>query len=55
MVVVRIPDGERRPVGDLVKLPEAEQDAIFGSGPPTSPGGTPHIAQGMFGEITVKA
>jgi len=34
MVVVRIPDAEKRPVADLVKLPEAQRDAIFGGGPP---------------------
>ncbi len=107
MVVIRIPDSERRPVADLVRLPEAELGAIFGSaepamvllappgggetikavgdgkitepgryavvcfiptgadpqaylnappgdGPPNVPGGPPHAAQGMFGEITVK-
>ena len=107
MVVIRIPDSETRPVADLVKLPESQQEAIFGSaepamvllappgggemikavgdgkltekgryavvcfiptgadpqaylnappsdGPPNVPGGPPHAAQGMFGEITVK-
>ena len=34
MVVIRIPDSERRPVADLVRLPEAEQGAIFGSAEP---------------------
>lgn len=34
LVVIRIPDAERRPVSDLVRLPEAERDAIFGSAEP---------------------
>ena len=34
MVIFRIPDDERRPVSELVRLPEAEQEAIFGEGPP---------------------
>ena len=34
MVVFRIPDGERRSVQELVNLPESQQEAIFGSGPP---------------------
>ena len=34
MVVFRIPDNERRPVQELVNLPESEQEAIFGAGPP---------------------
>ncbi len=34
MVVIRIPDSERRPVADLVRLSEAEQGAIFGSAEP---------------------
>jgi uncharacterized cupredoxin-like copper-binding protein len=107
MIVIRIPDEEKRPVSQLVTLPEAQQDAIFGGGepamvllappgggemikavgdgkltqkgryavlcfiptgadpqaylnappsdgPPNVPGGPPHVAQGMFGEITVK-
>ena len=33
-VVVKVPKGEKRPVDELVKLPEAELDAIFGQGPP---------------------
>ena len=33
MVLMRLPDGERRPVEELVKLPEAEAEALF-SGPP---------------------
>ncbi len=107
MVVIRIPDAEKRPVADLVNLPEAQQDAVFGGGqpamvliappgggevikavgdgkltekgryavvcfiptgadpqaylnaplsdgPPQVAAGPPHVAQGMFGEITVK-
>ena len=34
MVVIRIPDTERRPVADLVKLPEAQQESIFGGAKP---------------------
>ena len=109
MVVIRIPDEEKRPVQELLNLPEPQQEAIFGraepamvliappsggevikavgdgkltekgryavvcfiptgadpaaylaaaqsagDGPPQVAGGPPHIAQGMFGEITVK-
>ena len=106
MVVIRIPDGERRSVQELVNLPESQQEAIFGraepamvllappgggemikavgdgtltekgryavvcfiptgadpaaylqasgDGPPQAAGGPPHVAQGMYGEITVK-
>jgi len=109
MVVIRIPDSEQRPVRELVNLPEAELEPIFGSaepamvlvappggaetikavgdgkltqkgryavvcfiptgadpqaylaaaqapsdGPPQVSGGPPHVAQGMYGEITVK-
>lgn len=44
MVVIRIPDEEKRPIEELVELPEAELDAIFGQGPPAvvalqAPGG----------------
>jgi len=34
MVVFRNPDDETRSIEELVALPEAEQDAIFGDGPP---------------------
>lgn len=34
MVVIRIPDTERRPVSELVALPESQQEAIFGSAEP---------------------
>jgi len=34
MVVIRIPDAEKRSVADLVKLPEAQQEAVFGGGQP---------------------
>jgi plastocyanin len=34
MVVIRIPDSETRPVADLVRLPESQQEAIFGSAEP---------------------
>lgn len=47
-VAIRIPDTETRAVSELVKLPEEEIDAIFGSGPPAAvliapPGGAPMI------------
>ena len=35
-VASRLPDSETRPVSDLVKLPESEAQAIFGSGPPAT-------------------
>lgn len=35
-VAMKIPDSETRPVAELVKLPESEMDAIFGSGPPAT-------------------
>lgn len=34
MVVLRIPDGEKRSVQELINLPESEQEALFGAGPP---------------------
>ncbi|MEJ7800480.1 MAG: hypothetical protein WKF60_08175 [Ilumatobacter sp.] len=34
MVVFRIPDTETRSIEELVALPEKEQEAIFGAGPP---------------------
>lgn len=34
LVVIRVPDGEARSVEELIALPEAEQEAIFGNGPP---------------------
>lgn len=34
LVAIRIPDAEKRPVSELVKLPEAEQEALFPKGPP---------------------
>lgn len=108
MVLVKLPDNEKRSAADLVKLPESQLGALFtgppaavliappggapqiaavgdgkltekgrylvicsiptgadpaaylqaaqssGDGPPQVPGGPPHLAQGMFGEITVK-
>lgn len=59
MVVVRIPDGERRPVQELVNLPEAEQEAIFGSGEPAMvllapPGGGEVIKAVGDGKLTAK-
>ena len=59
MVVIRIPDSERRPVADLVRLPEAEQGAIFGSAEPAMvllapPGGGETIKAVGDGRITEK-
>lgn len=34
MVVFRLPDTETRSIEELVALPESEQEAIFGGGPP---------------------
>jgi uncharacterized cupredoxin-like copper-binding protein len=36
MVVIRIPDSEKRPVSELMTLPEAQQDAVFGSAEPAT-------------------
>ncbi len=108
LVAFRLPDTEKRPVGDLVKLPQSDlfalvsdppamvllrapgnakqinavgdgtltqkgrylvacfiptgaDPAVFlaaaeasGDAPPQVAGGPPHLAQGMYGEITVK-
>ena len=59
MVVIRIPDTERRPVADLVKLPQAQQEAIFGSAEPAMvliapPGGGEMIKAVGDGKITEK-
>ena len=58
MVVFRIPDNERRSVQELVNLPESEQEAIFGGGPPAfvlmaAPGGEMIKALGD-GKLTEK-
>jgi len=47
MVLARLPDTEKRPLADLVKLPEGELDALF-QGPPAAvllrpPGGAEQI------------
>lgn len=59
MVVFRIPDNERRSVQELVNLPEAEQEAIFGGGPPAfvliaPPGGGEMIKALGDGKLTEK-
>ena len=59
MVVFRIPDNERRSVEELVNLPEAEQEAIFGGGPPAfvltaPPGGAEMIKSLGDGTLTEK-
>jgi hypothetical protein len=35
-VAIRIPDSERRPVSELLRLPDAEIEAIFGDAPPAT-------------------
>jgi hypothetical protein len=57
MVMIRIPDGEKRSVAELVALPEAESDAIFANVQPSfiavaSPGkdGTPIMGDGAVAE-----
>ncbi len=60
LVAIRVPDEEERPVDELVTLPEAELDAIFGAGPPAlvvlSPPGAsaeeaiPALGDGTFTE-----
>jgi hypothetical protein len=55
-VAIRIPDNEKRSVGDLVKLPEEEQGKIFGDALPATvllapPGGDQITAVGD-GKIT---
>lgn len=57
MVVFRIPDGERRSVQELVKLPEPEQEVIFGGGKPAMvllapPGGGEMIKAVGDGKLT---
>ena len=59
MVVIRIPDEEKRPVADLVKLPQAQQQAVFGAGEPAMvliapPGGGETIKAVGDGTITQK-
>lgn len=59
MVVFRIPDNERRSVQELVNLPESEQEAIFGGGPPAfvliaPPGGGEMIKALGDGTLTEK-
>jgi hypothetical protein len=55
MVMIRIPDDEDRPVGQLAALPEAEADAIFGDTEPATvivalPG---EVGQAVEGDGTV--
>ena len=59
MVVIRIPDSETRPVADLVKLPESQQQAVFGNAEPAMvllapPGGGEMIKAVGDGKITEK-
>jgi len=57
LVAFRIPDAEKRPVSELVKLPMAEQEALFPKGPPplvlvAPPNGAPQIT--ALGDGTLK-
>lgn len=57
-VAMRIADSETRTVAELVKLPESETEAIFGSGPPATvllapPGGAETIQ--AVGDGTISA
>lgn len=59
MVVIRIPDSEQRPVSELLKLPESQQDAIFGGAEPAMvliapPGGGETIKAVGDGKLTEK-
>lgn len=59
MVVIRLPDDERRSVQELVNLPEAQQEAIFGSREPAMvllapPGGGEMIKAVGNGKLTTK-
>ena len=59
MVLLRLPDSETRPVSELVKLPEAQQDAIFGNAEPAMvllrpPGGGEQINAVGDGKLTEK-
>ncbi len=59
MVVIRIPEGEKRSVQQLVNLPEAEQEAVFGSAQPAMvfiapPGGGETIKAVGDGKLTEK-
>lgn len=56
-VAIRLPDSETRPVSELIKLPESETEAIFGSGPPAAvllapPGGAETITAVGDGTIS---
>ncbi len=59
MIVIRIPDEEKRPVSQLVALPDSEQQAVFGSGEPVMvliapPGGGDMIKAVGDGKVTQK-
>ena len=59
MAVIRIPDEEKRPVADLVRLPEAQQQAVFGAAEPAMvliapPGGGEMIKAVGDGKLTQK-
>jgi plastocyanin len=59
MVMIRIPDSEKRPVSELVRLPESEQNAIFGTAEPAmvllaGPNGGEMIKAVGDGKVTEK-
>ena len=56
LVAIKLPDAEKRPAADLVKLPQAEQEKLAG-GPPAAvllrpPGSGPQIAAVGDGTLT---
>ncbi len=59
LAAVRIPDNEKRPVSDLLRLPEDQQNAIFGQGEPAMvllapPNRAPQIQAVGNGRLTEK-
>lgn len=59
LVAIKIPDSEKRSVADLVKLPEAEQEALFANSEPAMvlvapPGGAEVIKAVGDGSISEK-
>jgi uncharacterized cupredoxin-like copper-binding protein len=59
LVAVRLPDSEKRPVSELLKLPEDQQNAIFGRGEPAMvllapPNRAPQIQAVGNGTLTEK-
>lgn len=58
LVAVKLADDEKRPVDELLKLPEDQQSALFAADPAmvliAPPGGAPQIAAVGTGELTAK-